>query len=82
MVGACTAVSTPEYTPYYNAGQLLGLVGGMSKAAEYEVLVGKAGTAAKGTDVLNFGHLVVIAAILLGNVVYFVGRRRRAGGLA
>jgi hypothetical protein len=76
MVGACTAVSTTEYAPYYNAGQLLGLVGGMAKAAEYEALVGRPGNAAKGTDALNFGHLVVIVAILFGNVIYFASRRR------
>lgn len=79
MMGACTAVSTTDYTPYYNAGQLVGLVGGMAKAAEYEALVGKPGTAAKGTDVLNVGHLVVIVAILFGNFIYFAGRRRRGG---
>ncbi len=82
MVGACTAVSTPEYTPYYNTGQLLGLVGGMSKAAEYEKLVGRTGTAAQGTDVLNFGHIVVILAIVFGNFIYFAGRRRRMRRLA
>jgi hypothetical protein len=77
MVGACTAVSTPEYTPYYNSGQLLGLVGGMSKAAEYEKLVGKTGTGTAGADVLNAGLLVVIFAIVFGNVIYFTGKRRR-----
>ena len=77
MVGACTAVSTPDYTPYYSSGQLLGLVGGMSKAAEYELLVGKTGTAVAGTDVLNLGHLVVILAIVFGNFIYFAGRRHR-----
>jgi hypothetical protein len=77
MMGACTAVSTTDYTPYYNTGQLVGLVGGMAKAAEYEILVGKVGTAAEGTDVLNVGHLVVILAIIFGNFIYFVGRRRR-----
>lgn len=79
MMGACTAVSTTDYTPYYNTGQLVGLVGGMAKAAEYEILVGKVGTAAEGTDVLNVGHIVVILAILFGNFIYFAGRRRRRG---
>lgn len=77
MVGACTAVSTTDYTPYYDAGQLMGLVGGMAKAAEYEILVGRKQNAAKGTDVLNIGHLVVILAILFGNYIYFTTRRRR-----
>jgi hypothetical protein len=79
-IASCTAVSTTDLSPYYDAGQLLGLVGGMSAAAEYENLVGKAGTATAGTDVLNFGHLVVILAIVLGNTIYFTGRARRRGG--
>ena len=29
MVGACTAVSGPDYVPYYSAGQLRGLAAGM-----------------------------------------------------
>lgn len=77
MVGACTAVSTTDYTPYFDAGQLLGLVGGMAKAAEYEMLVGRTGNAMKGTDVLNIGHLVVILSIVFGNLIYFLTRRRR-----
>jgi hypothetical protein len=48
----------------------------MLAAAEYEQLVGKPGLGAKAADVLNVGHLVVIAAILFGNLVYFAGRRR------
>ena len=82
MVAACTAVSTTDYTPYYDTGQLLGLSGGMAAAAEYEMLVGKRGRATQGADVLNIGHLVVILAILFGNVVYFIGRSRQKRGLA
>ncbi len=78
MVGATTAVSTTDLTPYYNSGQLLGLVGGMAAAAEYEELVGRRGLGFRGTDALNFGHLVVIIAILFGNFIYFAGRRRRS----
>ncbi len=81
MVGACTAVSTTDLTPYYDSGQLLGLVGGMSASAEYEGLVGYIGTATAGTDVLNFGHMVVILAIMFGNFIYFSGRSRRRRGL-
>lgn len=77
MVAACTAVSTTDLAPYYSAGQLLGLAGGMSAAAEYEAMVKvPGGLGAKGIDVLNIGHLVVIAAIIFGNVIFFAGRRR------
>lgn len=82
MVAACTAVSTTDLSPYFQAGQLLGLVGGLSSVAEYETLVGRAGTALQGTDVLNVGHGVVILAILFGNFIYFMGRARRRRGLA
>lgn len=81
MVGACTAVSTTDLTPYYDAGDLLGLVGGMKAAAEYEKMVGRPGLATQGSDVLNVGHMVVILAIVFGNVIYFVGRSRRRRGL-
>lgn len=77
IISACTAVSTTDYTPYYDAGQLLGLVGGMGAVAEYESLIGKPGLGTRGADVLNFGHLVVIVAILFGNFIYFAGRRQR-----
>jgi hypothetical protein len=83
MVAACTAVSTTDLAPYYGAGQLLGLAGGLSATAEYEIMVAglvgldpKDGLGAKALDVLNVGHLVIIAAIVLGNVIFFLGRRR------
>jgi hypothetical protein len=77
MVAAATAVSTTDLAPYYQSGQLLGLVAGLSGAAEYELLVGHPSIGVQGADVLNVGHLVVIAAIVLGNLAFFAGRRRR-----
>ncbi len=77
MVAACTAVSTTDLSPYFQTGQLVGLVGGMAGAAGYEHLVGKKGSGTSGADVLNVGNLVVILAIVFGNVVYFLGRRQR-----
>lgn len=77
MVGCTTAVQTTDLTPYYQAGQLLGLVGGLAAAAEYEGMVGRPGLATQAADVLNIGHGIVILAILFGNFIYFVGRARR-----
>jgi hypothetical protein len=79
IVGASTAVQTTDLTPYYQAGQILGLVGGLANVAEYEALVGKKGTATQGADVLNVTHGMVILAIIFGNVIYFASRRRRRG---
>jgi hypothetical protein len=84
MIAACTAVSTTDLAPYYQTGQLVGLVGGMAGSAGYEHLVGKLGAGTSGADVLNIGNLVVILAIVFGNVVYLAGRSasggRRGGG--
>lgn len=77
MIAACTAVSTTDLAPYYQTGQLVGLVGGMAGSAGYEHLVGKPGAGTAGADVLNAGNIVVILAIVFGNVVYFLGRRAR-----
>lgn len=78
MIAATTAVSVTDLAPYYQSGNLLGLVPGLSGSAEYEILVGKRGIGVAGADVLNAGHGVVILAILLGNIIFFVERRRRS----
>jgi len=77
MIAACTAVSTTDLAPYFQTGQLIGLVGGMAGSAGYETLVGKPGAGTAGADVLNIGNIVVILAIVFGNVVYFAGRYHR-----
>jgi hypothetical protein len=84
MVTATTAVSTTDLAPYYQSGQLLGLAGGIGAVAEYERMVAaligvdpRDLMGAKALDVLNIGHLVIILAIVLGNVIHFAGRRRR-----
>lgn len=88
-VGA-TAVSAPKYYAYLKAGQMVGLMGGMKGGAEYEVLLGNAypelksrsNVAIKGMDVQSIVHLIIIAFILMGNLVYLFSRseRKRAGG--
>ncbi|HEY3997330.1 MAG TPA: hypothetical protein VGO93_00600, partial [Candidatus Xenobia bacterium] len=47
---ACTAVYFAELAPFLNSGQLIGLVGGLRGAAEYEKLVGIPGTATQDMD--------------------------------
>ena len=77
MVAACTAVMAPDNIPYYEAGQLVGLAGGMKGSADYEQLVGIPGLATRGMDAQSFGHLLIIAFIALGNVAYFLTRGRK-----
>ena len=79
MVSGCTAVSAPEYYPYLQSGQLLGLLGGMAGAAEYEKARGEKGAATRGMDAQSMAHVFVAIMILLGNVVQWT---RPKGGQA
>ncbi len=63
-----TAVQAPEMYVYVNAGQLSGLLGGMTGAAEFETLLEKPGKGTKFMLAQSFAHMVVIAFILIGNV--------------
>ncbi|HID94493.1 MAG TPA: hypothetical protein EYP53_00355 [Candidatus Latescibacteria bacterium] len=76
-VGAgCTAVSAPAFYPYLNAGQLVGLLGGMKGAAEYEKLMDYMGTATAGMDAQSVVHALIVFYVLFGNAMYLVERRR------
>lgn len=75
MVSACTAVQITDYVPYYKAGQLMGLSGGMPGSAQYEFLVGRKGLGQVGLGVLNYAHLFIIFAIIVGNISFFFARR-------
>jgi len=80
MLSGASAVSVPEYSAYYQSGQLKGLLTGITGAAEYEALLSKPGLAITAMDGQTMGHFVIIAFILFGNVVYFFLRRERARG--
>ncbi len=73
--GAVTAVSAPEYSPYVASGQLVGLMGGLRGAAEYETLVGLSGDATRGMNVQSAVHLVMVIFIIISNWVYFADKR-------
>jgi hypothetical protein len=75
MVGMVT-VSIPNIMPYYQSGQLFGFIAGLRGAAEYEVLIGAPGSAAAKMDAQSLGHIVIIVFILLGNVAYFMEKKR------
>jgi hypothetical protein len=74
MVSGSTAVQAPEIYPYLQSGQVLGLLGGMAGAAEYEKSIGWPGSATKGMDAQSSAHVFVMFLILLGNAIYFSRR--------
>ncbi len=80
-VGAgCTAVSAPAFYPYLNSGQLVGLLGGMKGAAEYEKLLESQGPATAGMDAQSIAHAVIICFILFGNLVMVITRKKTGRG--
>jgi hypothetical protein len=78
-----TAVSAPDIYPFLQTGQILGMLSGMKGAAEYETLVEKnlnfktRKAACIGMDTQSILHIVIIIFIILGNIAYFVTRRKQ-----
>jgi len=66
-----------SFFPFLNSGQMVGMVAGLKGAAEYEKLIEIPGRAARGMDAQSIAHLVMIGFIVLGNIAYFMGRRRK-----
>ena len=83
--GGCAAVSAPLLYPYYPK-QMLGLLGGIKGAAEYESQLKKVykrfeKTPTPGIKMMGpqtLAHLIVMAFIVIGNISYFISRRRRS----
>jgi len=85
MVAGCTGVQAPIIYPYYPQ-QLTGILGAIKAAAEYEKTVidgypelkenpnATEGLRRMGPQLV--AHVLVIATIILGNVIYFIGLRR------
>ncbi|MGE5653071.1 MAG: hypothetical protein ACM3ZQ_02220 [Bacillota bacterium] len=73
-----TAISVPITMPYMNSGQMVGLMGGLRGAAEYEVLNSKPSSGVVAMDAMSASHLVMIFFILLGNVAYFLEKRAQS----
>ena len=73
----CTAVSAVGYYPFLDTKQIIGLMGGMKGAAEYEQLVRKPGLGVAGMVAQSTVHIMVVIFIGFANVVFFLEKRRR-----
>ncbi len=81
-----TGVMTSDYYPFLQSGQIFGLIGGMKGAAEYEYLAEKGGYisrekgelwASKSMPIQTTTHVVIILFIIIGNVGYFMSKRKK-----
>jgi hypothetical protein len=72
-----TGVMTAQYYPYLGSGQVFGIMGGLLGAAQYEELADNPGLAKDGMRVQLYAHMVIIVFIVVGNVGFFMDRRKR-----
>lgn len=91
IVAGVTGVQAPQFYPYYPS-QLVGLLGAIKGAAEYEKAVGEKypefkekdgkpraafATGSKRMGPQLFGHLLILLLIVLGNIIYALDPARR-----
>jgi len=80
-IGVTAVIATQVY-PYLATGQIIGMMGGLKGAAEYEELLAYHGyynkkrIATRGMDAQTITHLLIIAMIIFGNINYVILRRR------
>ncbi|MCZ7582979.1 MAG: hypothetical protein M5R36_06410 [Deltaproteobacteria bacterium] len=88
IIGGSTAVQAPLLYPYYPK-QLSGQLGGLKTAAEYEKLMGdrypqysdikdNKGRIRMGAQAI--AHIVIMLFIVVGNITFFIDRRRGKRG--
>lgn len=78
LAAGAVTVNVPQTMPYVQSGQVKGVLQGLRGAAEYEVLMGKPGTSVAKMDAQSLGHIVIIFFILIGNIAYFLDKKRVA----
>jgi len=74
---ATTGIMAPQQYPYMSSGQLVGLLGGMKGAAEYEMLVDMQARAVAGMDSQSIVHLLLVAFIVMGNIILLYQKGKR-----
>jgi hypothetical protein len=80
LVSAVRGGNIAHALPFYEAGQLAGIILSTRGAAEYELITGSPGSALITYDAVSLGHLLTIIAIVLGNVPFLLKKIRKSGG--
>ncbi|RLB66005.1 MAG: hypothetical protein DRH04_09910 [Deltaproteobacteria bacterium] len=79
VIAGNTAIQAVLIYPFFQTGQLAGFLGGLKGAAEYERLIGHDGAGVRGMDAQSMAHLLMVGFIVLGNIGFFVQKRRHGG---
>lgn len=75
VAAGATGVITPEAQNYLQARQIVGLVGGMKGALEFEIAADLPGKASGAAAALSTAHFTIIFLIILCNILYFARGR-------
>jgi hypothetical protein len=76
IAAGVTAVMAADFYPWLQTGQMIGLLGGLKGAAEYERLIDMRDKATRGMDAQSMVHVLIIFFIIVGNIGYFMTHRR------
>ena len=76
IAAGVTGVIVSQMYPYMQTGQLIGLMPGLLGAAEYEKLIDSPAKAAAGMSVQSFVHLLIFGLVILGNIAFFIQKRK------
>ena len=86
VAGGCTAIGTPEFLAYF-PGQLLGLLGGLKGASEYEAALAERypeqnfeRRAGRAMGPQTVAHVLILLFLVLGNLTYLRRVRWRRPG--
>lgn len=66
----------PDYSKFFDSGQLCGALVGNGGAAEYEQLIGHTATGTSLHQAGSFGNVMIILAAILGNLGAWAGARQ------
>jgi hypothetical protein len=75
VVGGVLSMMTTSIKPYYDSGQLLGIMDGIKGAADLEFITGNPGDAIVSSDILTFTQTLVLIFIIIGNVSYWMAKQ-------
>lgn len=85
VAGGCTGIGTPEFLAYF-PGQLLGLLGGLKGASEYEAALAERyedrdfpRRAGRAMGPQTVAHVLILLFLVLGNLAYLRRRGPRHG---
>lgn len=75
VIGGVLSMMTTSIKPYYDSGQLLGIMDGIKGAADLEFITGHPGDAIVSSDILTFTQILVLIFIFVGNLSYWMLKR-------